>query len=91
MKKQNLSSLVLRKSKISNLTRLANLIGGTDPETGSETVFVTVNTDCGHTCIEYCEHSIDNPTGCITNDKTVSLQTPTLVLGCEGLATGAAC
>jgi len=58
MKKKNLSSLILRKSRISNLNKLTNLI---------------------------------DITGCITNDKTKTLETPTLVMGCNGFQTGAGC
>ncbi|MFK7748200.1 MAG: hypothetical protein AB8B65_07415 [Kordia sp.] len=77
MKKKSLSSLKLRKNKISNLTKLSNLIGGTDsippPTDENPSTLVTDLTYC-NSCYECIS---ENPTDCQTNDRTRSLGNPT--------------
>ncbi|WP_420573352.1 hypothetical protein [Kordia sp.] len=89
MKKQNLSSLTLKKSKISNLNRLINLRGGTDttfPVHTEEEGCASQHTQCGEECASL------NPTDCQTNDTIRSLGNPTefgtgvirtMAIGCQ--------
>ncbi len=89
MKKKNLSSLRLKKNKISNLYNLNKFIGGTDGGSGSEQGLVTLNTNCG-TCFEECLISIIDETACITNDTIRSLR-ETAGIACNALNTGEEC
>lgn len=68
MKKKNSPLLRFKKSKISNLYNLKNIIGGTDTETGTDAALVTLNTVCGASCVFTCE----------TYDKTCNETTRTL-------------
>ncbi|WP_298520940.1 hypothetical protein [uncultured Kordia sp.] len=89
MKKRNISNLKLRKSRISNLTLLHGTKGGTVTGATEQepSNVVTENTDCGS-----CQECIsENPTDCITNDTTKSLQSPSIVVACNGFGTMANC
>ena len=82
MKRKKITSLVLHKHKISNLQNYSKLIGGTDTATNP----VDANYESNMSECEMCP-TLDYFTGCITNDTTRSLQTPTLVVGCNALGT----
>jgi len=76
MKKQNLSSLVLKKDKISNLYNLHKFVGGNDTlgcydDNPDETLEENCTMDCIPTI------SI-NPLDCATNDRTRSLAPPSV-------------
>ncbi len=91
MKKQNLSSLVLRKNKISNLNRLSNLVGGTNtaslPTEEVPSGVETVVTNCG-TCTECISH---RPNECGTNDTIRSLGNPTVFATGSGVGSELDC
>ncbi|WP_430408315.1 hypothetical protein [Kordia sp.] len=78
MKKQNIPSLLLKKNKISNLTRLSNLVGGSETVTFPSEEFPSHNqtalTHCG-TCTECISH---RPNECGTNDTIRSLGNVTM-------------
>jgi hypothetical protein len=78
MKRKRITSLVLRKHKISNLQKSSRLIGGTDTATEP----TDVNYNAGTTVYETCPSC--DLSQCATNDTTRSLQTPTIVLNSAG-------
>lgn len=88
MKKQNLSSLVLKKNKISNLYNLHKFLGGNETlgcydENPDETL--------EEYCTMQCNPTISiNPLDCATNDKTRTLR-PSYGETCGGLNTGSDC
>lgn len=79
MKKQNLSSLVLRKNKVSNLNKLSNLVGGSEtvppPTEEVPSTVETYGTYCG-SCYECASLK---PSDCQTNDTIRSLGNPTIM------------
>lgn len=87
MKKKNLSSLVFKKNKISNLHNLTRIIGGTGP--GSEAAFNTLNTACGATYEANCKTY--NPEECDDTTRTIADNTFEESCDCTGILTGAAC
>ncbi len=89
MKKKNSPLLRLKKSKISNLHNLKNIIGGTDTETGTDAALGTLNTACGASCVHTCE-TFDNKT-CNETTRTLADNTFEETCGSVAVLTGVGC
>ncbi|WP_298520942.1 hypothetical protein [uncultured Kordia sp.] len=96
MKKKSLSTLKLKKSKISSLN-LSNQLGGYN--SGETTTFTTdaseTNPNYTITCYTlYCGETETCETGCggcNTNDTTRSQQSPSLQVACNALGSILGC
>ncbi len=91
MKKRKITALKFRKYKVSNLNKLGRVIGGTagtfecheDQHTTTFTgIAQTQECEVSVVACSYDCTSFDD-TGCITNDATRSIGTPTFVLSCN--------
>jgi len=99
MKKKNLSSLKLRKSKISNLNLLNNRFGGYNTggtDSITETLTQTETNPNGPINTLYCEETETCETnhgygGCNTNDTTRGQQAPSLQMACNAMGSVLGC
>lgn len=89
MKKKNFPLLRLKKSKISNLYNLKNIIGGTNTGTGTDAALVTLDTVCAASCVATCE-TYDHKT-CDDTTRTLADNTFEDTCGCNAFVTGVGC